>query len=141
MWINLGYDNHISKVAWGMGSIYNLIAMIFNNHNLVTCAHVIITPFKSKEVSNYVALTLANDELPKLVKRNPNTHLKNGYSYIFQAPLIGKFNILIIELKKCPIYNKLQIFYIKKWIIGCGLQICSFHENLILNLTTNTLLS
>jgi hypothetical protein len=73
-----------------MGSIYNLIAMILNNHNLVTFAHVIITPFKSKEVSNYVALTLANDELIKLVKRNPNTHLKNGYSYIFQAPLIGK---------------------------------------------------
>jgi len=82
-----------------MGSIYNLITMIFNNHNLVTCAHVIITPFKSKEVSNYVALTLTNDQLTKLVKRNPNAHLKNGYSYIFQALLIGKFNILIIEFK------------------------------------------
>ncbi len=74
MWINIGYDNHISKVAWGMRSIYNLIAIILSNHNLVTSAHVIITPFKSKEVSNYVALTLAKDQLIKLVKRNPNTH-------------------------------------------------------------------
>lgn len=54
-----------------MGSIYNFTTIMLSNHNLVTCAHVIITPLKSKEV---VVLTLAKDQLNKLVKRNPNTH-------------------------------------------------------------------
>jgi hypothetical protein len=97
MWINLGCDNHISKVAWGGGSIYDLITIILSNHNLVTCAHVIITPFKSKEISNYVALTLTKNQLTKLVKRKSKYTFKKWLFYIFQAPSIGKFNILIIE--------------------------------------------
>jgi hypothetical protein len=90
--------------------IYDLIAIILSNHNFVTCAHVIITPLKSKEVSNYVALTLTKDQLTKLVKRNPNTHKFFDYSYIFQAPLIGKFNILIIELKYAQFITNSKYF-------------------------------
>ncbi len=106
-----------------MGSIYNLMTIIFINRNLVTCAHVIRTPFKSKEVSNYVALTLANDQLTKLVKKNPNTHLKNGYSYIFQAPLIGKFNILIIELKYAKFITNSKYFRSRSGSLG---MVCKF---------------
>jgi hypothetical protein len=106
-----------------MGSIYNLITIIHSNHNLVTCARVIITPFKSKEVSNYVALTLANDQITKLVKRNPNTNLKNGYSYTFQAPLIGKFNILIIELKYAQFIRDSKYFRSRSGSLGV---VCKF---------------
>jgi hypothetical protein len=106
-----------------MGSIYNFIAIILSNHNLLTCAHVNITPFKSKEVSNYVALTLTNDQLTKLVKRNPNACLKNSYSYIFQALLIGKLNILIIELKYAQFITNSKYFRSRSGSLGV---VCRF---------------
>ncbi len=110
MWINLGYDNHINKVAWGGGSIYNLIAIILRNHNLVTCAHVIITPLKSKEISNYVALTLAKDQLTKLVKRKSKYTFKKWLFLYFPSSFNWEIQYYNYWIKICPIYNKLQIF-------------------------------